>query len=92
MNQEATGDIHGKIETFLRTNFDIPEDDPYFDSEVNLWEEGYVDSTGVVEMIAFLESEFGVEIPETQLFSPDFTRINGIVGIIGELLANGRAA
>lgn len=73
------------VEQFVRQNFDIQADDAFFSNEINLWEEGYVDSTGVVELIAFLESEFSLVIPERHLFSPDFTRIDGIARIIDEL-------
>ena len=80
---EAT--LTTRIETFIREHFDVPPDDPYFNTGINLWEEGYVDSVGVVELIAFLETEFGVTISESQLFSPDFTKIEGIAQIIREL-------
>ena len=84
-------DVSQKIEQFVRQNFDIQDDDPYFNNDINLWEEGYVDSTGVVELIAFLESEFGLTIPERHLFSPDFTRIDGIATIISELRTQARS-
>jgi acyl carrier protein len=77
----------GALEAFIRANFQIGDDDPYFDRNVNLWEEGYVDSTGVVEVIAFLEETFGVTIPEEMLFSPDFTSIGGMSKLVTGLEA-----
>ena len=74
-----------RIESFIRKHFDVPADDPYFNTEINLWEEGYVDSVGAVELIAFLEVEFALTFRESDLVSPDFTRIEGIARIIGEL-------
>jgi len=75
------------LETFIRKNFQVQDDDPYFDENVNLWEQGYVDSRGVVEVIAFLEDRFKVTIPDEMLFSPDFTSIAGISKLIAELKA-----
>lgn len=66
------------LEAFIRENFSLDDDDPYFDRDINLWEQGYVDSMGAVEVIAFLEKSFGTSIPEHVLFSPDFTSINGM--------------
>jgi acyl carrier protein len=83
--QLSEAELTIQIENFIRSHFDVPADDPYFDTEINLWEEGYVDSVGVVELIAFLETEFGVTIRESYLFSPDFTRVEGIARIIREL-------
>ena len=77
----------GALEAFIRANFQIGDDDPYFDRDVNLWDEGYVDSTGVVEVIAFLEETFGVTIPDEMLFSPDFTSIAGMSKLVTGLKA-----
>jgi acyl carrier protein len=49
---------------------------------VNLWEEGYVDSAGVVEMIAFLETRFELTLPEEVLWDPDFTNVRGIAALV----------
>jgi acyl carrier protein len=75
------------LEAFIRSNFQVADDDPCFDHNVSLWEEGYVDSTGVVEVIAFLEETFGVTITEEMLFSPDFTNIAGMSRLIAGLRA-----
>jgi acyl carrier protein len=73
------------LEAFIRENFQVQDNDPYFDRNVNLWDEGYVDSTGLVEVIAFLEENFGVTITDEMLFSPDFTTIAGMSKMIAEL-------
>jgi len=70
------------LEAFIRANFQVGDDDPCFDRNVNLWEEGYVDSTGLVEVIAFLEETFGVTITTEMLFSPDFTSIAGMSRLV----------
>ncbi|MEL7371222.1 MAG: acyl carrier protein [Myxococcota bacterium] len=80
-------EIAQTIESFIRENFWIPEDDDVFSRTVNLWEEGYVDSTGVVEVVAFLQSTFEVTVPEEALFDPAFTHIDGIAGWIVKLQA-----
>jgi acyl carrier protein len=75
------------LEAFIRENFHVEDNDPYFDWNVSLWEEGYIDSTGVVEVIAFLEETFDVIITEPILFSPDFTSIAGMSKLIAKLKA-----
>ena len=75
------------IEGFVREQFHIPQNDPVFSRQVNLWEEGYVDSLGVVEVIEFLERHFSVKLPEDVIFSPDFTSIDGIARCVVSLQA-----
>lgn len=80
-----------ELESFVRAQFQVSESDPLFVRTVNLWEEGFVDSTGLVEMIAFIEERFEIELPDELLFDPDFTSIDGIATCIVRLL-HGEAA
>jgi acyl carrier protein len=79
--------IAGDLEHFIRSQFDVPDDDADFGREVDLWEEGYVDSAGVVEVVAHLEERWGVKIPEEALFDPRFTRIRGMAEVVAALAA-----
>ena len=74
------------VESFIRKRFSIRPDDEFFGRDVNLWETGYVDSAGVVEMIAFLEQSFHTTLPEEVLFDPDFTNIRGIARLVSSTL------
>ena len=49
------------VETFLYGNEDALEDD------TSLSETGIVDSTGILEIIAFLEEEFSIHIKDDEL-------------------------
>ena len=82
---ERHEDIAGSIEGFIRDRFDVRPSDATFGRTVSLWEQGYVDSIGVVEVIDFLESTFAVTIPEEALFSPGFTHIDGMARWVLEL-------
>jgi acyl carrier protein len=70
------------VEDFVRREFSISLADQNFDRTVDLFEDGYVDSVGVIELLAFLGSTFRVEIPEEDLFSPEFSTIDGIARIV----------
>jgi acyl carrier protein len=74
--------IEKAVEEFIRSRFRVRPEDDHFSRDVNLWEEGYVDSAGVVEMIAFIEQTFSITLPEEILFDPDFTYIRGIARLI----------
>ncbi len=84
-NAPSADQIAGELERFVRVQFDIPDDDEEFGREVDLWEEGYVDSAGVVEVVSHLEERWGVKIPEEALFDPRFTRIRGMAEVVATL-------
>jgi D-alanine--poly(phosphoribitol) ligase subunit 2 len=78
-------DIAERIEIFVRTQFKVDPCDDGFDRTVALYDLGYVDSVGFVELLAFLEEEFGVSLPEEDLLSDEFLRIDGIAAIVSRL-------
>jgi acyl carrier protein len=71
-------EVTARVEQFIRTRFRVRPDDTFFSRQVNLWEEGYIDSTGAVELIAFLEQTYQIRLSEEVLFDPDFTHVEGI--------------
>jgi acyl carrier protein len=75
-------DVAAAVEEFARREFSIKPSDQRFDRTVDLFEDGYVDSIGVIELIQFLEKTFAIDIPETDLFSPEFSTIDGIARIV----------
>ncbi len=85
-------EVTSEVETFIRKRFRVRADDPYFTPEVNLWEEGYIDSTGAVELIGFLEQRYQIHLAEEVLFDPDFTHIRGISRLVDRAIQAAAAA
>jgi acyl carrier protein len=77
--------IAGRIETFVRSQFEVDPGDDGFDRTIDLFELGYVDSVGFAELLAFFVEEFGVDVPEADLLSEDFLSIGGMAGIVSRL-------
>ena len=78
----SQAEIAEVIERFIRQEFRIIEDDGASLREAHLFESGHVDSAGVVELIAFLESIFNISLDDDHVFSDEFTTINGIAAIV----------
>ena len=79
MNQS---EIAGRIEQFVRTQFSISPSDPNFGPGADLFEGGYVDSVGLAELLAFIEAEFGVSVPDDDLLSEQFGTIDGMADTV----------
>src|SRR5215212_10464424 len=81
MNQTESH-IEYRIEEFIRLQFGVSPTYPMFSRQVDLFEAGYVDSMGIVELLEFLRGEFNVEIPDDDLLADDFSNIAGIARIV----------
>lgn len=86
MGAQTRESIAGDLEAFLRENFQIPENDNLFTRNAHLWEEGYVDSAGVVQTIAYLERRWRVTLPDEVIRDPSFTHIDGIADMVARLV------
>jgi len=78
-------EVTDQIAAFVRERFHIAEGHPYFTYDVHLWEEGFLDSMGLVELLAFLEDRFQVQVPQDALFNEECTSINGFARLITSL-------
>jgi acyl carrier protein len=75
----------GRIEAFVRKKFAVAPGDPRFGAETDLFEAGYVDSVGLIELLAFIEKDFGVEVPDDELVSDEFSTIAGMSSVLVRL-------
>jgi len=78
-------EVAASVESFIRARSRVSADDRRFSRKINLWEGGYVDSIGVVELIGYIENTFGVALPDEALFDPDFANVDGIARIVSRL-------
>jgi acyl carrier protein len=81
----SSTDVEDRIESFLRIQYSISPSDPSFGWNVDIFENGYVDSVGVIELVNFLGLEFDVEVPDGDLLSDEFSTVEGIARIVRRL-------
>ena len=74
-------DVLETIKTYVRDHFEIG-DDPDFTEDVNLFDEGFVDSLGATEIVLFLEETFGVEITQADITLYPMNTIDEIAGVV----------
>jgi acyl carrier protein len=80
-------EVAAQTEAWVRTQFSVNPADYRFGRDTDLFDNGYVDSVGLAELIGFLEEEFGIESPDDLLVSDDFATIDGISRAICRLAA-----
>jgi D-alanine--poly(phosphoribitol) ligase subunit 2 len=75
-------DIQTELRSFIRTRFKVPESDADFTDDVHLFDYGYIDSFGAVELNAFVDSKFGVKATQSDLIAFPLNTINEITDFI----------
>lgn len=69
------------LSDFIREKFDIG-DDPDFTNDVHLFNEGFVDSFGAVEIIHFVEETFNIEITQKDITLFPMNTVNEIATVV----------
>jgi acyl carrier protein len=67
-----------QIEQFVRSKFEIADDDPDFTPDVHLFDYGYVDSFGAQELIQHMESTYQIKIADDDLIKYPLNTVNEI--------------
>ncbi len=71
----------GKIKTFIIENFLFGSEDGLKD-ETSFLEEGIIDSTGILELVTFLEEEFSIAIEDEELIPENLDSINNVTAFL----------
>jgi methoxymalonate biosynthesis acyl carrier protein len=74
--------IAQELERFIRDHFKVPADDPDFSQDVHLFDYGYVDSFGAVELNTFVEEHFGVKISQSDLIAYPLNSVKEIAAFV----------
>jgi acyl carrier protein len=83
MQQEQ---IRTDVHDFIKTNF-IYSDKKQLNDDESLLGSGVIDSTGVLELIAFLEGKFQVKFADNELVADNFDSVTRIVSFIQRRLS-----
>ena len=70
-----------KIKTFIIENFLFGSEDGLKD-ETSFLEEGIIDSTGILELVTFLEEEFSITIEDEELIPENLDSINNVTAFL----------
>jgi acyl carrier protein len=81
-------EIHSRVETFIRENF-VFEEKRQIGDEESFLDTGLMDSTGILELISFLEETFAIRFADSELVADNFDTLGRvtrfIAGKLGEV-------
>jgi acyl carrier protein len=67
-----------KIRDFIVENFLFGEADGNLSDDDSLLDKGVIDSTGVLELVSFLESSFGIQVEDEELIPENLDSISNV--------------
>lgn len=71
-------DIRKKLREFIKNNFLLGNDSNLTDDD-SFMGKGIVDSTGILEVVSFVEENFGFKLPDEDLMPENLDSINNLV-------------
>lgn len=78
--------IAKEIRTFIISNFLFGQDDGRIAENVSFLESGTIDSTGVLELVAFVEQKYGIAIGDRELVPDNLDSIANVSRFVARKL------
>jgi acyl carrier protein len=78
-----------QIRNFIVENFLYGQDDG-FGEEVSLLEKGIIDSTGVLELVSFIEDTFAISVEDEELVPENFDSLLRLAAYVATKMSNGK--
>lgn len=77
--------VEGRVRSYILENLLFSSDGSELPNDTSLLDMGIIDSTGVLELVTFLEESFGVKIQDSEMLPENFDTVNNIVRFVGRL-------
>jgi acyl carrier protein len=82
----------GEIKSFIIENFLYGQDDAMLTEDVSFLDKGIIDSTGVLELVSFVEEKYGVSVGDNDILPENFDSISKLAHFISRKTSNTREA
>ena len=74
--------IQEQIRDYIATNMLFSDNGYPYDDSTSFLEEGIIDSTGVLELILFVEATFGIKVSDEDITPDNFDSVARLTGYI----------
>lgn len=76
---EAT---RNQVRQYILQNYLFTEDESALSDDVSFLESGLIDSTGMMEVIFFLEETFSIKVEDEEMVPENLDSVNNLLGYI----------
>lgn len=81
-------EIKMEIHNYLKENILFDSDDNPISDDDSFMENGIIDSTGILELVSFIEEKFEFKVGDEDLVPDNFDSVNTLVDYIQKKTAN----
>jgi acyl carrier protein len=87
----ADPDIEGRIRKFIATQVLFTDGDFPYSDDTSFLSEGIIDSLGVMELMAFVKTRFGVAVDQSEVTPTHFDSVAKLAAFVRKKIAEGAA-
>ena len=74
--------VENKIRDYVLENYLFTDDQSALANDASFLDEGIIDSTGILEVIAFLEEEFEIVVEDDEMVPENLDSVNNLVAFV----------
>lgn len=74
--------VKNAIRSFIVENFLFGQDDPALTDDASFLETGIIDSTGILEIVTFVEGEYGITVDDTEMLPQNLDSLANISSFV----------
>ena len=83
----SENDTNQRIRKFIIENFLFEEDDN-LKEDTSFLESGIIDSTGILELVSFVEETYGISVEDDEIVPENLDSISNIVAYVNKKAAH----
>jgi len=76
--------VETKVREFILDNFLFTDDQSLLNNAESFMNKGIIDSTGMLEVIYFLEDEFDIKVDDDEMVPENLDSVNNIVAFMAK--------
>jgi acyl carrier protein len=74
--------VKAELRKFVVENFMFGQENQDFSDEASMLENGLIDSTGVLELVAFVEEKYGISVADEELVPANFDSVDNLAAYV----------
>ena len=79
------GQVRARIRGYILENLLFTDDPSQLPDDASLLDRGIIDSTGVLEIVLFLEEEFGIKVKDADMLPENFDTVDRMAQFVVRL-------
>ena len=77
-------EIESKLRNFILENYLFTDDQTALNNNDSFLDKGIIDSTGILELIFFLEEELKIKVEDDEMVPENLDSVNNILGYLSK--------